>query len=364
MNIVVFGGTFDPIHNGHIRIAKAASERFSSKVVFVPAKTPRWKSPEETDQNRLEMLKLALKDVDFDYEINEFELCSNGEINYSINTVKHLKDEYHAKNIYFIIGVDQVNQFDKWKDADELAKLAKIVYVNRPGYEINMDLVTRFNMIDLEFLSSGPVSSTDVRELKSLDVPDSVLNYIEENRLYFVKKLASFIPEKRLNHSISVAKLAKKIALVNNLPEIDKFYIAGLLHDLGKTYNKDDENLLSLMKKHFPEYLEIPNFAYHQFIGMMLAEKEFDIKDPEILDAIKFHCTGKANMSQLGMVIYASDKIDPLREFDSTWLMNSCFKNWKQGFLDTLEDNRKYLLGHKKDIENYLTKECFEMYLK
>lgn len=364
MNIVVFGGTFDPIHNGHIRIARAAAKKYDARVIFVPAKTPRWKEPTESVQNRLEMLKIALKDADFEYEINEFELNGGDEINYSIDTVKHLKEQYKPENIYLLIGYDQVNQFDKWKNPEELAKISKVIFVNRPGYEVNKEIIKQFNMENVGFFDSGDVSSTDVRELRSLDIPEKVLKYIEENRLYFVKKLSSFIPEKRLEHSISVANLALKVAKVNNLEHQDKFYIAGILHDLGKTYNKDDENLLTLMKENYPEFLDIPNFAYHQFVGEMLAKREFDVKDEEILDAIKYHCTGKSNMSQLGMVIYASDKIDPLRDFDSTWLMNSCFNNWKQGFLDTLEDNKKYLLSHKKDIENRLTAECFEMYLK
>ena len=118
------------------------------------------------------------------------------------------------------------------------------------------------------------------------------------------------------------------------------------------------------MEKYYPEYLDIPNFAYHQFIGEFLAKRDFGIEDLEILDAIKFHCTGKANMTTLGMVVYTCDKIEPTREFDSTSLINACLENWKKGFLTTLEDNKKYLLAHNKDITNKLTDECFDMYLK
>lgn len=364
MNLVIFGGTFDPIHNGHIRIAEAASKKLNARIIFVPAKTPRWKSPTESIDNRLDMLNLGLKNVSFDYEICDFEIKSNVEANYSIDTVRYLKNKYKEDKLYLLIGFDQVNQFDKWKEPKELAELAQIIFVSRPGYKLDKKMVELFNMQDLCFENSGDVSSTDVRNLKCLDIPDSVLNYIETRRLYFINKLATFIQEKRLNHSISVANLARKIARVNSLDNEEKFYIAGLLHDLGKTYSKEDENLLSLMKKYYPEFLDIPNFAYHQFIGEKLAREEFEINDEEILDAIKFHCTGNSNMSQLGMVIYASDKIDPLRDFDSTWLMDSCFKSWKQGFLDTLEDNRKYLTEHNKDITNRLTDACFAQYLK
>lgn len=364
MNYIVFGGTFDPIHNGHIRIANAASKKYNAKVIFVPAKSPRWKKPTESSENRLEMLKIALKAVDFQYEICDFELKSNKTINYSVETLRYLKKIHKNDNLYFLIGYDQVNKFDKWEKPDEISELSTILYTNRPGFRLNKRNVKRYKMVDLGFDESGNVSSSDIRELKSLDINKDVLHYIEANRLYFVNKLSTFVLEKRLNHSISVANLAYKIAETNKLKDSEKYYIAGLLHDIGKTYNKEDQKLLDLMKANYKKYLDIPNFAYHQFVGELLVKKEFEIKDREILDAIKFHCTGKANMSSLGMVIYAADKIDPLRDFDSTWLMNSCFKNWKQGFLDTLEDNRKYLLENKKDITNKLTDECFKMYLK
>lgn len=364
MNLVIFGGTFDPIHNGHLRISEAASKKLNASLIFVPAKSPRWKTPEETSNQRLDMLKLALEAVDFKYEICDFELKSKDEINYSIDTAKYLKNKYPNDNLYFLIGADQVNKFRDWKDSHELATITRILYVNRQGFELNKAVIKEFNMQNLNFDKSGEVSSSDIRELKSIDLPFSVLNYIERNRLYFVKKMSEILPSKRLDHSIEVANLALKVAEVNKLEPLIDYYVAALMHDLGKAYSKDDENTLSLMKQNYKEYLDLPPFAYHQFVGEFLAKREFGIKNPKILDAIKFHCTGKANMSDLGMVIYACDKIEPTREFDSTWLIDACMKNWKNGFLTTLEDNKRYLLAHNKDITNKLTDECFEMYLK
>lgn len=364
MNLVIFGGTFDPIHNGHLRISEAASKKLNASLIFVPAKSPRWKTPEETSNQRLEMLKIALKDATFNYEICEYELNSKDEVNYSIDTVRYLISIHPNDTLYFLIGADQVNKFGDWKDAKELSKLAKICFVNRPGIELNNKVIEEYGMVDLEFYESGEVSSSAIREMKSIDLPFEVLNYIERNRLYYVKKLAKYLPEKRLNHSIEVANLTYKVAKVNNLKPIEKYFYAALFHDLGKTYKNDGEDMISLMKEYYPDYLDLPPFAYHQFIGEFLAHRDFGIDDPEILDAIKFHCTGKANMSALGMVVYACDKIEPTREFDSTWLIDACMKNWKIGFLTTLEDNKKYLLAHNKDITNKLTDECFAQYLK
>ena len=363
-NLVIFGGTFDPVHNGHLRIAKEASRKFDASIIFVPSKAPRWKEPEETSNQRLDMLKIALSGVDFDYLIDSFELDSDAEVNYSIDTVKYLRNRYKNDNLYFLIGADQVNKFREWKDAHELSKYARIIYVNRPGIELNKDIIDEFNMLSLDYFESGEVSSSLIREMKSVDLPFEVLKYIEANRLYFVKKIADLIPEKRLNHSIEVANLALEVARVNKLKPLEKYYFAALIHDIAKGWKKESENMVAIMKQYYPEYLDIPSFAYHQFVGEYLAKAKLGVNDEEILDAIKFHCTGKANMTPLGMVVYACDKIEPTRDFDSTWLINGCMENWKKGFLMTLEDNRKYLLGAKKDITNRLTDECFAQYLK
>ena len=363
MNYIIFGGTFDPVHNGHLRIASFAAKKYSAKIIFVPNKAPRWKEPITDISYRLEMLKIALKKADFDYEISEYEINKSDDINYTIDTIRYFKSIYPKDNLYLLIGMDQVNQFDKWKDAEELSRLAKIIYSHRPNFENSDENIKKFNMESMDYLESGEVSSSDIRDLRSLDLDDEVLQFIEENRLYFISRIAKYVTSKRLDHSIQVARLAKKIAVVNHLDKPERFYIAAILHDVGKTTKCEGEDAISFMKKYYPEYVDLPKFAYHQFIGEYLAKKEFNIKDEEILEAIKFHCTGNSNMKQIGMVVYASDKIEPTREFDSTWLINSCLANWYQGFIDTLVDNKKYLLGHAKDITNKLTDACFKQYL-
>lgn len=363
MNYIIFGGTFDPVHNGHLRIASFSAKKFSAKVIFVPNKSPRWKEPITDIIHRLSMLEIALKKADFEYEISRYEVDKDEDINYSIDTVKYFKEKYPHDHLYFLIGADQVNQFDKWLDAVELSSLATIIYSSRPGFKLNEDNIKKYNMVSLDYLESGDVSSSDIRELKSLDLDLDVLRYIEDNKLYFISKISKYVNEKRLLHSIQVARLAYEIARVNKLDNLERYYIAAILHDVGKSSNGEDKNAVEFMKKHFPEYVDLPRFAYHQFIGEYIAKKDFNIEDEEILEAIKYHCTGNSNMKRIGMIVYASDKIEPTREFDSTWLINSCLKDWYQGFIDTLIDNKKYLLGHAKDITNKLTDACFKQYI-
>jgi nicotinate-nucleotide adenylyltransferase len=260
-----------------------------------------------------------------------------------------------------LIGADQVNVFHNWKDADEIAKLATVTCISRPEYKIDEKNVKRFNIKMLTYNHTGEVSSTKIRNLQSIDAPSSVIDYIEKNRLYYMDKISKMLDVERLEHSLSVAHLARSIAVKNQRSEYQKAYIAGLLHDLGKNCSLEDT--IAIMKEHYKDYVNLPPFSYHQFAGAYIAEKEFGIKDAEILDAIRFHATGKPHMSPLGKIIYCADKIDPLRGFNSEPLIKKCYQNYYLGFIVVLSANRDYLLANGKDINNSLTESCMQLYL-
>lgn len=361
-NLILFGGSFDPVHNGHLRMANAASFLLNADVVFVPSKSPRWKNPEAGVNHRLKMLALAIRQNGTSgTTISDFEIRSSSEVNYTIDTVRYFVKKYANKRIYLLIGADQVNQFHQWKEPEEISKMVQVVYIPRPDVKADENNIKKYKIENLSYNHTGEVSSTKIRNLQSIDAPSSVLEYIERNRLYYIEKIAGIIDEERLAHSLSVAHLARSIAFKNERPEYHKAYIAGLLHDLGKGFNL--EQTINIMKRHFKDYVNLPAFAYHQFVGSYLAEKEFGIKDEEILDAICFHATGKPHMSPLGKIIYAADKIDPLRGFDSRFLIKNCYQNYYLGFVMVLNANRDYLLANGKDINNSLTDACMQLYL-
>lgn len=361
-NLVLFGGSFDPIHLGHLRIASAASFLLNADVVFIPSKNPRWKDPAVNIRHRLNMLRLAINQKGVSGSIiSDFEVKSDTDVNYTIDTIRHFLKKFPHKKFYLLIGTDQVNKFHQWREPKQISHLVQIIYVSRPGFSVNLENVTKYKMEKLDFEESGEVASKDIRQLKSLDVPSSVLDYIEKHHLYFLDKLKNVLPLKRYEHSLSVAKLARRIAFHNRLSLESKAYIAGLLHDLAK--GKSKEELISIMEKEYPNYLHLPPFAYHQFVGVYLAKDLFNIEDEEILEAIKFHATGKKEMSVLGKIIYSADKIDPLRQFKSGNLIKKCYQDCQEGFLTVLKANKEYLLSVHKDINNELTKACMDYYL-
>lgn len=360
--LIIFGGTFDPIHRGHLRIARKASMFLNADVAFVPAKIPRWKEPEASSSDRLEMLKLAIQeDGSSSFFIDDCELKREGEVTYSLDTLEYFKKKYPSRELFLLIGADEVNKFPYWHEPEKICKLAKVIYSNRPDIDIDKNILNKYKIVSLNFYESGTVSSSSIRKLQSADVPMSVLNYIEANNLYYMKRLHSYLRDKRLNHSLSVAHLAYSIAISNKIVNPDRAYIAGALHDVGKELSKEED--ASIMEKAFPEYKEYPEFAHHQFTGSYIAETEFGIKDVSILDAIKYHCTGKAHMSTLAKIIFASDKIEPTRGYDSSKLIKDCKEDYYVGFLHVIKENAKFLSEKGGMGTTELSNECYGEYL-
>lgn len=362
-NIVLFGGAFNPIHYGHLNMAFQASKELDADVIFIPARISVWKNESASVEDKINMIDIAIKSFKGGdrFFISTYEADSKQDINYSIDTVKHFKEEYKEANLFLLIGTDQVNSFEKWKSADEIASLAKIVYFSRPGLELRAENIERFKMRNIpgEMLD---ISSTEIREIKSLKTPVEVVDYIIEHNLYFINKIKSYLSEKRFIHSVSVAKLAYGIAVENKVNDPDKYLIAGLLHDIGKYVSHDET--MSLMNEYFSEYLNLEPMIYHQFIGKYKVEKDFDIHDEDILTAIEFHTTGNSGMSDLAKVIYCADKIEPNRGFDSTDLIKAMKVNIDSGFIEVLKANIEYFDEHHINYKNPLTNVCIATYLK
>ena len=281
MNRIIFGGGFDPVHLGHINMALAAKQALKGEIIFVPAKVAVWKEESISQEHKLNMLRLAIAKYD-GFSIDTYELDQKEQPR-SYQTVRYFKNKYPKDKLYFLIGQDQVNAFHEWANPEEIAENAQIVYYKRPKYVANQTNVDRFKMMALE----GPeidVSSSDIRNLKSLAISEEALKYIEDNNLYFIARVKPYIDEKRFNHSLSVAHLALRIAKIHQL-DYQKAYVAGLLHDIAKGIDRDER--LALMKEYYPVYLDIGTFAYHQFLGEMIAKRDFDIQDQDVLNDIK-----------------------------------------------------------------------------
>lgn len=357
MNKVLFGGAFDPIHLGHIHMAEEASKKLDADVIFIPAPISVWKKESAPIKDKIEMIKLSIQDKPR-LSIDLFEVESGKSTNYSIETAEYFVKKYPNDKFYYLIGADQVNSFHLWKEAKKLSEIVQIIFFERPNIQLDAKNIADFNMMKIDG-DLKDVSSSEIRSLQNLKLTEPVIKYIEDNNLYYIKEIKSHIGDKRFNHSLSVANLAYEIAKANKLDDPWKYYVAGILHDIGK----EDETSKEIMEREFDDYMDLPKFAYHQFVGAYLATAEFGIMDQSIINAIKFHATGNSEMDILAKVIYAADKIEPTRDYDSSDLISAMMKNAEEGFITVLKANVDFLLEGKKDIKNRLTSKCIEYYL-
>jgi nicotinate-nucleotide adenylyltransferase len=135
MKLGILGGTFNPVHYGHLRIAEEVREKFGlEKIIFIPSGTPPFKYDTSEligPEDRFEMVKLAIKTNPF-FEISDIEIKRKG-ISYTVDTLEYLRKEYPEEELYFIAGVDAVLDLPKWHRPERILKLADFIVVTRPG---------------------------------------------------------------------------------------------------------------------------------------------------------------------------------------------------------------------------------------
>lgn len=195
--IGILGGTFDPVHIGHLRMADAVYKCMNlEQVMFIPAYVAPHKVGMDIApaDDRYAMTKLAIEPYSY-FTVSDLELRRSG-VSYTVDTLRELHRQYPEKQLYFIIGADSVEQLHTWNNIEEMLQLATFIGAGRPGYEGIMDNVVK-NLgeearqhIMLLNTPEYDVSSTDIREriregasLMNL-VPKVVEDYIYAHGLY------------------------------------------------------------------------------------------------------------------------------------------------------------------------------------
>ena len=200
MSIALYGGSFDPIHIGHLITAENALETYNlEKVIFIPSFiTPlKGRELEASDKNRFEMTKLSTKD-NFKFEVSDYEISNEG-VSYSYHTVKYFSELYKNKKIYFIIGTDRAKDLKKWYNISELSKLVTFIFVARDEedlFKIVEGDDTFYKSISYEIMKSPiiEISSSLIRDnlknKKSIKymITNECRSYIEELSLYGISR--------------------------------------------------------------------------------------------------------------------------------------------------------------------------------
>ena len=192
-NIGIFGGSFDPIHFGHLILARDAVEQFSlDRLFFVPASQAPFKEgtpPQASPEDRLAMVRTAIAG-EACFDCLDVEIRAGG-ISYTVDTIRSVRRDWPNGRLYCLIGADQAAQLDRWHAIKTLAMEVAFIVVNRPGYTIAPSIHQIPGLIQHRLQSRLlAISSSEIRRRQRLGlsiryfIPETTAAYIREHKLY------------------------------------------------------------------------------------------------------------------------------------------------------------------------------------
>lgn len=334
MHIAILGGSFNPVHNGHLQIAKTALKKLPiQEVWFMPSKdTPLKETVLASFKDRCELLQLAIKPY------KHMRICKlEGKLDgtsYTIRTVEELKKRYPQHSFCWLIGDDQARQFDAWKEPDRLKKEVEFYVFSREGYSL---LPKGMKSVSMNLM---PVSSTEIRQGKKLyEVPFSVRLKMADKGLYFEETIRQYMNEKRYKHSLSVAQLCVELAKAHNLDSV-KAWKTGILHDICKYIPYESSKIW--MQYHMPVHMNEAPAIWHGYIGADFVKRQLYVRDKDVISAIYHHVLGDGK-SSYDKILFIADKLDPSRGYDSSEQIVLCKNNLNLGFERVRKEQQDYL---------------------
>ncbi|MBQ4313323.1 MAG: nicotinate-nucleotide adenylyltransferase [Clostridia bacterium] len=342
--IAMLGGTYDPIHNGHIALGRHFADLLGlDRVLIVPTRVPPHKEATATPQDmRLEMCRLAALE-DERMEASDIELRRDG-LSYSYLTVCSLREMYKDAELYLIIGADMFMSLETWYKYDLLKELVTFCAVPRDDVSAS-ELRDHAARLEAEgartIISDGmkmDISSTEIRDAlakgESIEgkVPERVEWYILANGLYvprtetrrltetersrYTALIERRLEKERFEHSVNVSKQALHLARKYGADEY-KAELAGLLHDVAKNDPRERQLEYICLGGVQPDAdLMASEKVWHSHAGAQFLLHELSITDEDILNSVRYHTSGRANMSLLEKIIYLADYTSEERDYN------------------------------------------------
>ena len=186
----ILGGTFDPIHEGHIAIAKHVLQAFKlDRIAFIPCFSPPHRDPPiASPEHRLAMTKLAIQGHP-QFFVNDYEIQQQ-KISYTINTLKYLHQKHPDESLFLILGDDAFSQFQTWHQWEKITDYAELIVVTRTDKNNRPTLPTLSDKIHFDNITPIPVSATQIRasiragRKNIVGLHPAVEKYILENKVY------------------------------------------------------------------------------------------------------------------------------------------------------------------------------------
>ncbi|MCI8514840.1 MAG: nicotinate (nicotinamide) nucleotide adenylyltransferase [Lachnospiraceae bacterium] len=332
----IFGGSFDPIHRAHQKLAKQALEQFLlDEVWFVPSGVSYHKGNEMTSaHHRVQMIKRAIRNEE-KFFFSDLDIARSGNT-YTADTLAFLKEQKPDTELFFIAGADSLLNMENWYRPEAIFTAARILVAKRPGSperellikaeELKEKFGARIDWIEGLY---EDVSSRQIREavqrgesLSDYVIPE-VERYIREHELYrdqpktpeeIRKDLEKRLNPHRFAHTLGVARTAEELAAAYGA-DGEKAYLAGLLHDCAKDIpDKDQIHRAKMAGLTLSEQELLSPALIHAKLGAYYARERYGVRDEEILNAIRYHTTGRPAMTLLETILYIADYIEPGRE--------------------------------------------------
>lgn len=335
--IGLFGGTFNPIHMGHLRLATAFVQSLClDKLIVIPDYMPPHKDAKDLASavDRYNMCRVAVAGIP-NAEVSDYELRRETE-SYTVHTLQHFNAVFPDAELFFIMGSDMFVTLEEWYDAKTLFTLATMCAGARNLGEYRRlveyaDMLTQKGVktcvVDIEPYAA---SSTDIREglrrvggARHESLPESVCRYIDTVRPYggeradvllYKQEIAARLSAQRYEHSVCVAKEAVTLSILFGADE-NKAYIAGLLHDIAKEMPQDEQ--LQMVQKSgiiLDGVEQKTPKLWHSILGAQLV-RSIGINDEQIINAIRYHTTAREGSTLLEQVVYLADWISFERSF-------------------------------------------------
>ena len=363
--IGIYGGTFNPPHWGHFRGAQYALEQLRlDKLLMMPAyNAPHKGDAQVSPQKRLQMVQLGLGQRE-DIVASDLEIARGG-ISYTIETVEQVAAQYPGAKLYLILGTDMLSSFDSWREPERILKLATLAVLCRgeKGEKEQIDeAMARLAPMgaEIELLQNPviPISSTDLRRMIAFRcasdfLPQPVEEFILKNGLYDSWKnyrhlpidklqevVVSLLKPNRVAHVLGCRETAVELARLYGVDETDAAR-AALLHDITKALGGHLQLTMCYCYDTMLDKFSLKNpKTLHALTGSLVAERIFG-ENEAVVDAIRCHTTGKADMNLLEKIIYVADYVEPNRDFPGVEELRrlaytDITKALKQGLLNTL----------------------------
>lgn len=338
--IALFGGTFDPIHNGHVRLATEFAERLSlDQVLFMPTFVPPHKLKTEMAPaiDRLAMCRLACEPYG-KLAVSDWEINRRGA-SFTVYTLEALQKQFPDAQLFLLMGADMFLTLTTWHRFADIARMATLCAAPRDEADAALlraharELEKQGARCVVEAIPAVELSSTAIRKKAAAGeslaglVPPAVEEYIVKTQLYAANKtyrnteeqyidiLRGRLTPKRFAHSLAVAKQARHLAEKYG-SDPQKAYTAGLLHDILK--DTDGDSQLQIMKEFgilLDAVEEKAPKLWHARAGAVFLEHILGITDREILDPVRYHTTGCAGMTLPDIVLYLADFTSADRDY-------------------------------------------------